>query len=47
MIINTDSHNKNQLWQIEFGIAQARRGWAEKSDIANCWPPDKLLKFLK
>ena len=47
MIINTDSHNKNQLHLMEFGIAQARRGWAEKEDIINCWPLEKLLKFLK
>ena len=47
MIINTDSHNKNQLHLMEFGIAQARRGWAEKEDIINCQPLEKLLKYFK
>ncbi len=47
MIINTDSHNKNQFHMMEFGISQARRGWAEKEDIINCWPLDKLLKYFK
>ncbi len=47
MIINTDAHHKNQLTNIEFGIAQARRGWAEKKDIINAWPIEKLLKFFK
>lgn len=47
MIINTDSHQKSQLRFIEFGIAQARRGWAEKEDIINTRPLEKLLKFLK
>ncbi len=47
MIINTDSHQKNQLRFIEFGIAQARRGWAEKKDIINTQPLQKLLKFLE
>jgi DNA polymerase (family 10) len=47
MVINTDAHHKDQLRFIEFGIAQARRGWAEKEDIINCWPFEKLLKFLK
>jgi DNA polymerase (family 10) len=47
MIIDTDSHHKDQLRFIEFGIAQARRGWAEKEDIINCWPLEKLLKFFK
>lgn len=47
MIINTDSHHKDQLRFMEFGVSQARRGWAEKEDIINCWPLEKLLKFLK
>lgn len=47
MVINTDSHHKDQLKVMEFGIAQARRGWAEKENIINCWPFDKLLKSLK
>ncbi|MDP2926567.1 MAG: DNA polymerase/3'-5' exonuclease PolX [bacterium] len=47
MVINTDSHMKEQMRFIELGVAQARRGWAEKSDIINCWPLAKLLSFLK
>ena len=47
MVINTDSHRKDQMRLIEFGIAQARRGWAEKEDIVNCWPLERMLKFFK
>ena len=47
MVINTDAHQKDQLSFIELGIAQARRGWAEKKDIINCYPLNKLLEFLK
>ena len=47
MVINTDSHHKDQLNLIEFGIAQARRGWAEKKDIINTQPLKKLLEFFK
>ena len=47
MVINTDSHHKDQLRFMEFGIAQARRGWAEKIDIINTQPLEKLLKFFK
>jgi len=47
MVINTDSHRKDQLRFIEFGVAQARRGWAEKEDIINTQPLEKLLKFFK
>ena len=47
MAINTDAHQKDQLRFMEFGVAQARRGWAEKEDIVNCWPLEKLLEFFK
>ncbi|KPJ55407.1 DNA polymerase III [Parcubacteria bacterium DG_72] len=47
MVINTDAHHKNQLELIKFGIAQARRGWAEKKDILNTDSADKLLSYFK
>ena len=47
MVINTDSHHKDQLQYIEFGIAQARRGWAEPSDIINTRSVEDLQKFFK
>jgi len=47
MCINTDAHHKDQLRFIEFGIAQARRGWAEKKDIINAHPLKKLMEFFK
>jgi len=45
--IDSDAHSITHLHYLEFGIAQARRGWAEKKDIVNAWPLDKFLKFLK
>jgi len=47
MIINSDSHHQDHLRFMELGIAQARRGWAEKKDIINTQPLEKLLKFFK
>lgn len=47
MAVNTDSHSASHLQLINFGVAQARRGWAEKKDIINCWPIEKLLTFFK
>jgi len=46
MIINTDSHQKEQLLLMEYGISQARRGWAEKEDIINTNSVEKLLKYF-
>jgi len=47
MVINTDSHQKDQFRFIELGIAQARRGWAEKEDIINTQSIERFLKLLK
>lgn len=47
LVINTDSHQKNQLRFMEYGLAQARRGWAEKKDIINSQPLKKMLEYLR
>ena len=47
MVINTDTHQVDQLHLMPFGIGQARRGWAEKEDIINAWPVEKFLHMLK
>jgi DNA polymerase (family 10) len=47
MIINTDSHQKEQMYLMEYGVAQARRGWAEKSDVINTLSINDLLKKFK
>ncbi|MBU3895742.1 DNA polymerase/3'-5' exonuclease PolX [Patescibacteria group bacterium] len=46
MVINTDSHQKEQMELMEYGVAQARRGWAEKKDIVNTYSLNKLLECL-
>jgi DNA polymerase (family 10) len=47
MIVNSDAHHIRELKLMEYGVAQARRGWAEKKDIINCWEVEKLLNALK
>ncbi|MFH1780405.1 MAG: DNA polymerase/3'-5' exonuclease PolX [Candidatus Nealsonbacteria bacterium] len=47
IVINTDAHHKSQLKMMDLGIAQARRGWAEKEDAINCHSLQKMLAFLK
>ena len=46
MVINTDAHHRDQMRFIEYGISQARRGWAEKEDIINTLSLENLLKFF-
>lgn len=45
--IDSDAHSENHLKYLDLGVAQARRGWAEKKDVINAWPLEKMLKMLK
>ncbi len=47
MSIDSDAHSVQHFKFLEIGIAQARRGWATKSDVINAWPLEKMLSFLK
>ena len=45
--IDSDAHNILHFQYLEMGIAQARRGWAEKNDIINTSNWQEMLKLLK
>ncbi len=45
--IDSDSHSVKHSQYLEYGIAQARRGWAKKNDIINTRPWPEMLKLLK
>jgi len=47
LAIGTDSHSFEHLDGMKFGIAVARRGWLEKSDVANTLDIGNLLKIKK
>jgi DNA polymerase (family 10) len=47
LCIDTDAHATSHLHYMELGIAQARRGWAEKKDIINTLPLNEMLKQLR
>jgi DNA polymerase (family 10) len=44
--LGTDSHNREHLRFMEFGIANARRGWLEAEDVINTMSLDGLEKYL-
>ncbi len=47
MSIDSDAHSAKHFQYLECGIAAARRGWAQKKDIINAWPLEKMKSFLK
>ncbi len=47
LCIDSDAHATAHFQYLEFGIGQARRGWATPQDIVNTLPVDRFLKTLK
>ena len=47
LAINSDAHNPDGLDAMAFGVATARRGWAEPRHILNTLPVDALRATLK
>ncbi len=47
LVISTDAHRKSSLQNMKYGVYQARRGWAEKSQILNTDPLDVLIQQLE
>ncbi len=45
--IDSDAHSTHHFQYLEYGIAQARRGWAEKKDVINTRSWGQMLKLLK
>jgi DNA polymerase (family 10) len=46
MPIDTDSHASSQMEMMRYGVAQARRGWATKSDIINTQSFEEVKNFF-
>jgi len=47
LTLGTDSHHKDGLKNMIFGISVARRGWAEKEDIVNTRSLKEIEKMLE
>ncbi len=47
LTLGSDAHHAEGLGVMRFGVATARRGWAEPQDVANSFPCEELLRKLK
>lgn len=45
--LGTDSHQKEDLINMKFGVSVARRGWAEKKDIINTWGYNEIINWMQ
>lgn len=46
LVINTDAHAPDHMDFMEFGVATARRAWAEPKHVINTWTPKQIQKWL-
>jgi len=46
LAVNSDAHNAAGLAVMEYGVATARRGWAEAKDVVNTLPLNELLELI-
>jgi DNA polymerase (family 10) len=46
LVISSDGHATGELGFMRWGVAQARRGWAEAKDVLNTRPLGELLRVL-
>jgi DNA polymerase (family 10) len=47
MVVSTDAHRTTDLELMRYGIDVARRGWLERSDVANTRDLEGFLPFLE
>jgi DNA polymerase (family X) len=47
LAIDTDAHSIGGLSAMRFGIDVARRAWATRKDVINCFPLKELLALVK
>ncbi len=44
-VISTDSHHTSELGNVEWGVHLARRGWVDKSRVANTWERARFMEW--
>ncbi|MDQ4072243.1 MAG: histidinol-phosphatase, partial [Actinomycetota bacterium] len=47
LVIDSDAHGPETLANVRYGVATARRAWAEARDVANARPWDELDAMRK
>jgi DNA polymerase (family 10) len=47
IVISTDAHQPKHFRLMRYGVVTARRGWTEKKDVINTYPPEQLLSALR
>lgn len=46
-VLDTDTHHTRELGRMEGGVQHATRGWVDPARIANLWPRERFLEWLR
>ncbi|MCP3101842.1 DNA polymerase/3'-5' exonuclease PolX [Myxococcus sp. K15C18031901] len=47
LVVSCDAHRREDLGNLAFAVATARRGWARRQDVLNTLPADRFLAALR
>ncbi|MCE9666998.1 DNA polymerase/3'-5' exonuclease PolX [Myxococcus stipitatus] len=47
LVVSCDAHRREDLGNLAFAVATARRGWARREDVLNTLPADRFLTALR
>ncbi len=47
LVLSTDAHSVQELENIRYSVATARKGWARRPDVLNTLPADAFARALK
>ncbi len=47
LVVSCDAHQKEDLRNLAFAVATARRGWARKGNVLNTLPADRFISALR
>jgi DNA polymerase (family 10) len=47
LTISTDAHSPEELALLHYGVATARRGWVTADSVANTWPLEDILAWVR
>ena len=46
LVLGTDAHTIGELDQMQWGVLNAQRGWADRKQVVNTWPVDQFLDWV-
>lgn len=47
LVVSCDAHRQEDLRNLAYAVATARRGWARKTDVLNTLPADRFIAALR